>query len=76
MKIEIREVPHKTVFVWLSAEEAADEVLMTSLRANYAKWRARGFLPVVFESGRGDLENSMYQLMKHNYQTIAKNKLE
>lgn len=76
MKIEIKEVPHKTVLVWLSAEEAANEVMMTSLRANYVKWRAKGYLPVVFESGSGDLENSMYQLMKHNYQTIAKNKLE
>lgn len=75
MKIEIREMPHRVVLFWLSREEAADEDRMASLRSQFGNWKARGYLPVVFESGTGSLEDSLCLLMKRNYEVLAKKEL-
>ena len=72
MKIEVRERPYKTVLFWLSREEAGDEDLMASLNPQFSKWKAKNYLPVVFQSGDGDLEDSMYMLMKRNLEVLAK----
>lgn len=72
MKLEIRESPVKAVLYWLSKTEAEDEVLMSSLRPRFAEWKAKKYLPVVMESGEGDIEESMYYLMKHNLEAMAK----
>ena len=73
MKIEIREQPVKAVLYWLSQDEANDESLMSSLRLQFAKWKAKKYLPVVMESGDGNIEESMYCLMKHNLEVMARN---
>lgn len=72
MKIEIRERPYKTVLLWMSREEAADEKLIASLKPRFAEWKKKNYLPIVFESGEGDLEGSMYMLMKRNLEVLAK----
>ena len=72
MKIEKRERPYKTVLFWLSGEEAADKALMTTLRSQFFAWQAKNYLPVVLESGKGNLEDNIYMLMKRNLEIIAK----
>ena len=72
MKIEIRERPFKTVLIWMSKEEAADKQLNASLKSQFAEWKKKKYLPVVFESGDGNLEDSMYMLMKRNLEVLAK----
>ena len=72
MKIEIRERPYKTVLLWMSKEEAADEELQASLKPKFAEWKKKNYLPIVFESGEGNLEDSMYMLMKRNLEVLAK----
>ena len=72
MKIEIRERPYKTVLLWMSREEAADEELQASLNPKFAEWKKKNYLPIVFESGEGNLEDSMYMLMKRNLEVLAK----
>ena len=74
MKIEIRERPYKTVLLWMSREEAADEKLTASLKPRFAEWKKNKYLPIVFESGEGKLEDSMYMLMKRNLEVLAKDK--
>lgn len=75
MKIEVREVPHKTVFFWLSIAEAADSQVMNSLKPQFKSWKDKGYLPVVFESGEGNMEDHLYLLMKRNYEILAKKEL-
>lgn len=75
MKIEVREIPHKTVFFWLSRAEAADSRIMNSLTPQFKIFKNQGYTPVVFESGIGNLENSIYMLLKHNYEILAKKEL-
>ena len=72
MKIEKRERPYKTVFFWMSEEEVADKALMASLQPQFLAWKAQNYLPVVMESGKGTLEDSVYMLLKRNLETIAK----
>ena len=73
MKIEFKEKPRKKVLIWLSEDEANDSELGLKLKLKYAEWKSQGYLPVVFKSGSGNLEDSMYLLMKHNYELYARN---
>lgn len=75
MKIEVREVPCKAVLLWLSRTEAADNQVMDSLKSQFKSWKNRGYLPVVFESGEGNMEDHLYLLMKRNYEILAKKEL-
>ena len=75
MKIQYKDVPPKLVYIWLSREEGQDKSLLASLRPRYAEWKKRGYMPVVMESGEGKLEDSLYLLMKHNYELLAKSRL-
>ena len=76
MKIEVREYPRKVVYYWISNEEGQDKELMASLIPRFNEWKSKNYLPVVFESGAGNLEDSMYLLMKRNYEDLAKNMTE
>lgn len=75
MKIEIRERPHKTVLYWLNREEGSDKMLLASLRPEFKGWKLRKYQPVILESGKENLEDGMYMLMKRNYEIIAKKEL-
>lgn len=75
MKIQYKSSPPKLVYIWLSREEGQDQSLLDSLKPRYAQWKKQGYMPVVMESGNGKLEDSMYLLMKHNYELIAKRQL-
>ncbi len=71
MKIEFKEKPRKKVLIWLSADEANDSNMMHSLKGKFSEWKKEGYLPVIYKSGTGNLEDSMYLLMKHNYEIYA-----
>ena len=71
MKIEILEKPHRTVLFWTSKEEAANKAPMDSLKPQFAEWKRKKYLPVVMESGDGNLEETMYCLLKRNMERIA-----
>lgn len=75
MKFEIINAPHKLATFWISREEAEDKAFMTSLKPQFKLWKEKGYLPVVYESGTGSLQDSLYQLIKHNNEVIAKNQL-
>lgn len=75
MRIQYQENPTKLVYIWLSREEGQDKALLDSLGPQYAAWRADSYMPIVMESGKGDLEHGMYLLMKHHYEKIAKRQL-
>ena len=75
MKLQFKEAPVKIVYIWISREEGQDKALLDSLKQRYAAWRAKGYMPVVMESGEKNLEDSMYLLMKHHYELIAKKQL-
>ncbi len=72
MKFEIRETPIKAVLFWISKAEAEDKEFMDSLKPEFKKWKKKGYLPTVFESGEGSLEDGMYLLLKHNMEVLAK----
>lgn len=76
MEIEVRENPRKAVFYWMSAEEAQNKELMASLEPQFNEWKAKNYQPIIFESGSGKLEDSLYLLMKQNYEKLAKKQLE
>ena len=71
LKIEMRERPYKAVMFWLNKEESKDKNLLASLQPRFKEWKAKKYLPVVFESGIQSLEDGMYMLMKHNYEVLA-----
>ena len=72
MKIEIRERPYKVVLYWMSREEAENKNLIDSLKPQFLAWKDKKYLPVIFESGDGNLEDSMYMLMRRNLELMVK----
>ena len=72
MKIEVKEAPFKTILFWISTEEANNEHFMSSLRSRFKYIKDNKYLPVILESGTGNMEDHMYLLMKHNYEILAK----
>ena len=54
--------------VWLSKEERDDAALRTALNK---QWKAEGYLPVVYLSGREDLYDETLALLKHNRKLSA-----
>lgn len=75
MKIEFRKCPYKLVLIWLSKEESEDKNILSSLQPQFKEWKANKYQPVVFASGTRSLEDSMYLLMKHNYEVLAKEEI-
>ncbi|MEA5050658.1 MAG: hypothetical protein VB021_04200 [Oscillospiraceae bacterium] len=61
---------------WLSRAERDDGELKASLKPQFAEWKAKNYLPVVYESGDGDLKESIYYLLKHHIEKKAKAEVE
>lgn len=62
--------------IWLTKAEKNEVALRESLKPLYKWWKAKGYLPVVYESGEGDLKESLVGLLRHNREIIAKRELE
>ncbi len=76
MRIQVKEEPLKAVLFYISEEEAADKELMDSLNPQFDSWKAKGYLPTVFESGKGSLEDTMHSLMKYNIELMAEKRVK
>ncbi|MEN6471853.1 MAG: hypothetical protein ABFC62_10350 [Clostridiaceae bacterium] len=61
--------------IWLTNAEKNDAVLRASLKPLYSQWKAKKYLPVVYESGSGDLKESILGLLQHNREVIAKREM-
>lgn len=75
MEIEIL-AEKKRVYIWLTKEEARDEQLKERLKPLYKKYKAKGYLTVVYESGTGDLQESIRELLIYNMYRSAEKQLE
>ena len=56
MEIQVKEFSFKMIAVWLCKREANDSELMLELNRRFKEWKAAGYLPVVYESGDGNME--------------------
>ena len=72
MKFELKESPYKFATFWLSKSESNDAEFMAKLKPEFKFWKAKGYQPVVYHSGSGSLEDSVYGLIKHNFEVMAK----
>lgn len=56
----------RTVYFWLTNEDQRNEGLQRKLKVLYRDYRAKGYMPVVFWSGREDLTELTWDLLLHN----------
>lgn len=61
----------KIVSFYLTKEEAEDQTLKADMKTAFAKWKQKGYLPVVFIPGTESLEDELYDLMKRNLRKFA-----
>lgn len=75
MKVIVNE-KDKILEIWLTKSEKNNMALRESLEPFYKEWRAKRYLPVVYESGESDLQESILGLLRHNREIVAKRELE
>jgi len=61
----------KSVIIWLSNEDQADETFMASLDQIIKDWTDQKYFPVIFRSGKNDLYENTYAMLKHNRELSA-----
>lgn len=66
MKTQIMEAPKRAQLYWLSKNEAEDETFMAFLKTMIVNRKEHETLPVIIESGEGNLEEMVYLLLKQN----------
>lgn len=62
----------RTVDIWLTRKEAADDKFKESLNPIYKRYAEMNYFVSVFESGSGNLENGMIALLRHNIEMKAR----
>ena len=65
MEMEVRD-KEKRVYIWLTRAESEDPALKESLKPIYQEYKAKKYLVAVYESGTGDLEGSIRDLLLYN----------
>ena len=65
MEMDVRE-KEKRVYIWLTRAESEDPALKESLKPIYQEYKAKKYLVAVYESGTGDLEGSIRDLLLYN----------
>ena len=65
MELEVRD-KEKRVNIWLTHAESQDAEFMESLKPIYREYKAKKYLVAVYESGTGDLEGSIRDLLLYN----------
>ena len=66
----------KTVDIWLTRAEAADNALRESLKPIYKKYAELKYFVAVFESGTEDLFEGTAALLQYNLELKARNELK
>jgi len=62
----------KRVDFYLTNADQQDEQLMADVRAQCRQWHQAGYRAVMFLSGKGDLEECIGDLLRHNLRVMAK----
>ncbi len=62
----------RDVFIWLTNADQACETAEETLTVVISEWKAKGFYPVVFRSGREELHDLTFSLLKHNREVTAR----
>ena len=75
MKVIINE-RDKLVEYWLTNAEKRDLALRNSLKSEFKRWKAKKYLPVVYESGAGDLRDGVQGLLQKRIRDQAKREVE
>ena len=70
MILEVSE-KDKIAYYWLSKEEKANTEFRDSLRPGFGKWKEKGYKVCVFLSGEGDLFENTKELLLHNREVLA-----
>ena len=65
MEMEVRD-KEKRVYIWLTRAESEDRALKESLKPIYQEYKAKKYLVAVYESGTGNLEESIRDLLLYN----------
>ena len=65
MEMEVR-AKEKRVYIWLTRAESEDPALKESLKPIYQEYKAKKYLVAVYESGTGNLEESIRDLLLYN----------
>ena len=65
MEMEVRD-KEKRVYIWLTRAESEDPALKESLKPIYQEYKAKKYLVAVYESGTGNLEESIRDLLLYN----------
>lgn len=66
MKIKSIEGKRPVQMYWMNRSEVKDDGINELLKFDFALLRERKPLPVIIESGEGDLEEMVYLLLKRN----------
>lgn len=64
MKVQGKGGKRPVRLYWMNRSEAEDDGINELLTIDFALLRERKILPVIIESGEGDLEEQLYLLMK------------
>ena len=64
LKIQTMDAPKRAQIYWLSRSEMKDEAVSMFLQNDFSLQKEQKVLPVVIESGSGELEEQLYLLMK------------
>ena len=62
----------KNTFIWLTKADQSCETTAGKIPTLIAEWKAKGFYPVIFRSGKEDLYDLTFSLLKHNRETAAR----
>lgn len=74
LKIVVNE-NKRIVEFWLTNEEKNNKELKNTIVSDCKEWKKKKFFPVIFESGNGDLKDSIEGLLRHNCETMAQNEI-
>ena len=71
MRLHIEE-SLKAATIWLTNEDQQNEATMSAVTALMEEWKSKGYQPVIFRSGRGDLYENTAALLMNNREGAAK----
>ena len=66
----------KAATIWLTNEDQQNEAAMAAVSALAKEWHAKGYLPVVFYSGHGNLYENTAALLLNNREGAALRAME
>ena len=62
--------------IWLTNADQQNTACMASLSPLIAEWSAQKYLPVIFRSGKENLEENTSGMLKHNREVTVRREME